>query len=300
MIDLKNITPPTIVEELSFESIFSAMLSDLQARDSAFTALVESDPAYKILEVCAYRELLIRQRVNDGAKAVMLAYAVGSDLENLGALVNVSRKLIIPEDLTTNPVTNAVYEDDESLRYRIQTAFTGLSTAGPKSSYLFHALSVDTIKDANIVGPPTVPNGNVKVIIVSTLGDGTATQAQIDAVYAKLNDDNIRPLTDFLTVESATILPYKLNLTLHIRKDWDSAVVISQATAKVREYCESVRKVGYEVWDSSIIASATVPGVDRVVLNVVDGSINTSLYVTYNKCSYLTGLIINTQVISYT
>ena len=72
-VDLSRLVAPTVVETLDFETIFAAMLADLQARDSAFSALVESDPAYKILEVAAYRELLIRQRVNDAGRAVMLA-----------------------------------------------------------------------------------------------------------------------------------------------------------------------------------------------------------------------------------
>lgn len=90
-IDLSQLPAPTIVESLDFESILATMLADLQAREPTFTALVESDPAYKILEVCAYRELLIRQRVNDAARGVMLAYATGADLDQIGALFNVKR-----------------------------------------------------------------------------------------------------------------------------------------------------------------------------------------------------------------
>ena len=54
---------------------------------AAFTALVESDPAWTILEVAAYRELLLRQRINDASRAVMLAFATGADLEHLGQSV---------------------------------------------------------------------------------------------------------------------------------------------------------------------------------------------------------------------
>ena len=97
-VDLSQLAPPNVVEALDFESIFASMLADLRARDSAFTALVESDPAYKILEVAAYRELLIRQRVNDAAKAVMVAYAAGADLDQIAANYDVARLLITPAD----------------------------------------------------------------------------------------------------------------------------------------------------------------------------------------------------------
>lgn len=52
-IDLSTVPAPNVVQALNFETILAEMLADLQARDSVFTALVESDPAYKILEVAA-------------------------------------------------------------------------------------------------------------------------------------------------------------------------------------------------------------------------------------------------------
>lgn len=61
-VDLSQLPAPSVVETLDFETILQAMLDDLLARDPDFSALVESDPAYKILEVAAYRELLLRQR----------------------------------------------------------------------------------------------------------------------------------------------------------------------------------------------------------------------------------------------
>ena len=73
-IDLSRLAAPDVVEALDFEAILAEMLADLRGRDSAFTALTEADPAYKILEVAAYRELLIRQRINEAARSVMLAY----------------------------------------------------------------------------------------------------------------------------------------------------------------------------------------------------------------------------------
>lgn len=120
-LDLSQLPPPEVVEGLSFETILAEMTADLKARDPAFDALVESDPAMKILEVAAYRELLLRQRVNDAARGVMLAYAAGADLDHLGALFGVKRltgtkyhdKVVISGVL--NPMINGVLlrgEDD--------------------------------------------------------------------------------------------------------------------------------------------------------------------------------------------
>ncbi len=59
-VDLSQLRAPGVIEDLNFETILQGMLADLQARDPEFSALVESDPAFKILQVAAFRELLLR------------------------------------------------------------------------------------------------------------------------------------------------------------------------------------------------------------------------------------------------
>jgi phage-related baseplate assembly protein len=192
-IDLSTLSAPSVVEPLDYLTILNAMVTDLQARDSAFSALVESDPAWKILEVCAYREFLLRQRVNDASRAVMLAYATGTDLENLGAIFGTTRKTITPADLTALPPTAAVMESDSDFRYRITLALEGLSTAGPEGSYLYHALQSPNVIDASIVGPPTVAAGNVLVTLLGPIGSGSVTSSVISEVAGILNAEDVRP-----------------------------------------------------------------------------------------------------------
>jgi phage-related baseplate assembly protein len=297
-INLSNVPAPQVVETLSYETILSEMLSDLQSRDATFTGLVESDPAYKILEVSAYRELIIRQRINDSAKSIMLAYATGYDLEQLGANFGVVRKTLIEGNPNANPPIDAVLEEDSDLRYRIQTALNSLSTAGPKSSYLYHALSVDGVKDVAVAGPPTVSAGRVRVTVLSAVRDGTTTQELLDAVSLKLSSDEIRPLTDEVVVQGATIVPYNLNITIYTKPEWDADIIKQQATDNILEYCESIRKVGWTVRRTGIYASAFVAGVERVTINTVGDSLTSSsdLSIGNTSASYLTALVINTTL----
>ncbi len=81
-----------IVEKLSYEEIFSRMKEELVRRDETFTALVESDPAIKILEVAAWRELLLRERINEAVKSNLLKFATGEDLDNLAEFCGVERQ----------------------------------------------------------------------------------------------------------------------------------------------------------------------------------------------------------------
>lgn len=291
-IDLSTVPAPSVVEALSYETILAAMLADLQARDTAFTALVESDPAYKILEVAAYRELLIRQRVNDGARAVMLAYATGSDLENLSALFGVTRKTLDEGDATALPPIPPTFETDAALRYRTQLALEGLSTAGPIGAYQFHALSVDGVKDAGIQGPPDTDPGEVLVTILSATGSGTAGAPLIAAVDAALNAEDVRPLTDQVTVQSATIVSYEVIATLYIPTGPDPTAVQTAALASVQAYVESRHRVGLDVRLSGLYAALHVGGVERVTLSAP--GIVADLVTTAVQAPYCTDITLST------
>src|SRR5699024_11217120 len=101
----------------------------------------ESSPLTNRLEENAYRELVWRQRVNEAAQAVMLAYACGADLDNLAALLDVARNVIEPADPEARPPRPATLESDHDFRARILLLLEGLSVSGPPGAYRYHALS---------------------------------------------------------------------------------------------------------------------------------------------------------------
>jgi phage-related baseplate assembly protein len=292
-IDLSTVPVPNVVEALSYETILAAMLTDLQERDPQFTALVESDPAYKILEVAAYRELLIRQRVNDGARAVMLATATGTDLENLGALFGVTRKTLDAGDATAIPPVPPTYETDAELRYRIQLALEGMSTAGPVGAYEYHALSVDGVKSVGIQGPPDTDPGDVLVTILSAEGDGAAGSPLIAAVDAALNAEDVRPLTDQVTVQSATIIPYEIIATLYVSPGPDPEAVRLNALASVQAFVASRHSVGADVRLSALYAALHVGGVDRVTLTAP--GVTADVVCTAEQAPYCTDITLSTD-----
>lgn len=152
-INLAQLPLPDAVETLDFEAIVAAMKADLIARMPGLEAVMqlESDPLNVLVEVCAYRELLIRARANDAVRAVHLATATGADLDNLAALFGVARLTMLPANPATVPPTAAVMEADAALRLRAQMALAGFSTAGPSAAYEFHARSADArVRDAAV------------------------------------------------------------------------------------------------------------------------------------------------------
>jgi phage-related baseplate assembly protein len=265
-VNLSELAAPDVVETLSFESIFSAMLADLKARDTAFTALVESDPAYKILEVAAYREVLVRQRVNEAAKAVMLAFARGSDLDHIGANFNVGRLLIDAGDPDALPPVAPTYEADDDYRSRIPLSLESYTTAGSEGSYVFHGLSASgDVKDISAVSSEP---GEVVVYVLSRDGDGTASDELLDLVEAALNGETVRPMTDQVTVQSASIVEYSITAVLTLYPGPSSAVVLEAAQAAVEAYVEANHRMGYDVNLSAIYRALHQPGVQKVDLTL--------------------------------
>lgn len=291
-IDLSTVPVPGVVQTLSFETILAEMLADLRARAPEFTALVESDPAYKILEVAAYRETLIRQRVNDGARAVMLATATGADLENLGALFGVDRKTLDPGNPTALPPVPPTLETDAALRYRIQLALEGMSTAGPVGAYEYHALSVDGVKSVGIQGPPDTTPGTVRVTILSATGNGAAGTPLVNAVAAVLNSEDVRPLTDTVVVQSASVVSYEVIATLYVSPGPDPLTVQASALASVQAFVADRHKVGADIRLSALYAALHVGGVDRVTLSAP--GVVADLICTAVQAPFCTGITLST------
>lgn len=286
-IDLSQLPPPDIVEQLDCESIYQSMLADFRALYPDFGALLESDPAIKMLELAAYRELQLRARINDAARACLLAYAGGADLEHLAAFFDVERLVTDPGDPTATPPIPPTYETDASLRYRTQLAPEGFSTAGPEGAYRFHALSASgDVADVAIDSPEPV---HVVVTVLSADGDGTPSAELLTTVEQALNDEDVRPLTDRVSVRGAEIRPYRIEARLIIYPGPTPAPVLDAARGAVERYAQSVRRLGADVTRSGLIAALYQPGVQDVVLVEPDASVVCASH----QASHCTGIDIS-------
>ncbi|WBO60542.1 baseplate J/gp47 family protein [Acidocella sp. MX-AZ03] len=285
-IDLSALPAPQVVQQIDFETVLAAMLADLQARDPTFTALLESDPAYKILEVVAYRETLLRQQMNDASVGLMLAYAEGGDLDQIGVNYGVTRLTITPANNTTIPPTAAVMETDSAFRARIQLSLEGYSSAGPSGAYLYFAKSASgDVLDASVTSPQP---GTVLVTVLSQTGTGGAPQATLDAVSAALNSTSVRPLCDTVQVQSASIVSYSIVATLTLASTADQATVLANAQAAAQAYATARHKVGLPVYVVGVISALMVTGVVDAVLAAP--GITTDLAITDLQASYCTGI----------
>lgn len=271
-VDLSKLPAPEIVEPLDYETILRQRIARQREIFAASGLLpdwnptLEGDIVVKLLEEGAYREFLMRQRVNEGAKAVMLAFATGSDLDHLAANLETARLTVTPADDSTIPPTPAVMETNDSLRARAQLAFEGLSTAGPEGAYLYHALSADPrVLDVAITSPTP---GVVVVTILSTEPGGIASADLLDVVRAAIAGvgDGVRPFTDFVTVQAATPIPYGFTARLDLRDGVSAEVAKPASEAALAAFVAKQRRLGEPVTVDGLHAAARVEGVRRVTL----------------------------------
>ncbi|CAB3965509.1 MULTISPECIES: baseplate J/gp47 family protein [Burkholderia] len=288
-IDLSQLPSPDVVETIDYETLLAARKArfvslypaDEQAEIAATLAL-ESEPVVKLLQENAYREIVLRQRVNDAARAVMLAYAVGTDLDHLAALFGIRRLTITPADPEHDVA--AVMESDTDLRARTQLAPQSLSVAGPEGAYVSHARNADgRVLDASAVSPAPC---EVLVSVLARDGDGTADPALIAAVAAALQADDVRPLTDKVTVRGAEILRYQVRARLVFFAGPDRAVALAEANRAMKKYTESMHRLGMEVTLDGIYAAARAAGVQKVILE----SPLAGLPATKQQAPYCTGI----------
>ncbi|WP_421633405.1 baseplate assembly protein [Enterobacter ludwigii] len=268
VINLSALAVPDALVVPDAADIFTRWLARLRELDPEFDALVESDPAYKQGEINAYQLTLAFQRVNDAVRAVFLASARGADLDQLGAGFNVSRLVINPGDPDAVPPVDPVYEDDDAFRERIQLSWAQLNTAGARNAYRFHAKSADNdVLDADAYGPETHNRpGEVDVYVLSRTGNGQAGLILIETVMNTLSADEVRPLTDFVSVKSAEITPYTLEAELEIPDGPDAQTVLDNAIDVVTAYTELSHRINTLVPLDAFYASLRQPGVARVRL----------------------------------
>ncbi|WP_034911897.1 baseplate assembly protein [Erwinia sp. 9145] len=271
IIDLNQLPAPNVVETLDFEALLAERKATLislfpgeQQEAVARTLALESEPLTKFLEENAYREVIWRQRVNEAARAVMLAYAENADLDLLAANNNTVRLTITPGDSSTLPPTPAVMESDTDLRLRAQQAFEGLSVAGPIGAYEYHGRSADgRVADISVVSPTPA---SVTINVLSREGDGTASEALLAVVQKALSADNVRPVGDRVTVQSAEIVPYQIDATLYFYPGPEAEPLRQAAEQQLKTYISSQHRLGRDIRQSAIYAALHVEGVQRVEL----------------------------------
>jgi phage-related baseplate assembly protein len=241
---------------------------------------LEFDPIKITQENSTFFELALRDRVNQAARAVTLAYAVGSDLDAIASRY-------------PGGVPRLPDERDDRYRRRVWLSPNVLSPHGTAESYVFWALTADpTLHDASAT--TIEATGKVFVTIMAESGNvagmvwerkidpltglflstraepvfnPTPTLQQIVDVRKYILDEARRGLTDEINTygPKITTINYKCRIWLFPNVSVDIAITaIEQALA---ELIEKQRWIGYDHSRMEIDAALAQVGVHHAIID---------------------------------
>lgn len=185
----------------------------------------------------------------------------------IGAISNILTPIDYISKAENITITSGGADDEtaEQLRERIRLAPEKYSNAGSYGAYRYHTLSVhQSITDVAIISPsPGIVN-----VYPLTL-NGNPTEELIKKVQDHLNEEDVRPLTDYVRVKSPENIDFSINAGIILYSYADIDSVKKTIDERFNEYkLQLSEKLGKNVVATQIIAILnSIYGVYKVNLN---------------------------------
>lgn len=262
VIALEQLPPMAVLETISTEAIMDARMARLvelwSENDPPAGAVydvetTEFDPLKINQQASTYFELMLRDRVNQAARAVTLAFAIGSDLDAIASRY-------------PGGVPRLSGETDDRYRRRIWLSANLESPHGTFEAYVFWALTADpTLRDASAT---TVRGtGKITVTCMAAGASPTPTTAQLGAVLSYINNEARRGLTDIVMVAPPRITTTKYRIRVWLYPGFEQTAVMASINASIAALIEKQRWIGYDHTRMAIDAALAKPGVYNAVID---------------------------------
>ncbi len=164
----------------------------------------------------------------------------------------------------TKTTGGAEREEDEDYYNRMRESMESFSTAGPANSYVYHAKSVSAaVSDV----AATSPEPGVVDVRVLLQNSEQPTEAVIAEIEEKLNAEDVRPLTDVVTVSAPEEDQFEIDITFYIERNnqTSSNIIERDARAAVEKYISwQTSKMGRDINPSYLVQTVMSAGIKRV------------------------------------
>ena len=171
---------------------------------------------------------------------------------------------------TSNPAINSIVvaasatggnerEDDDTYRDRIREYGLASVSTGPEQQYEAAAEAVSS----NIVDAKALNLGDGQVGIYLIFSDQTGKEAIMQAVLAALSAEDVRPLTDLVSVYEATDIQYTLNVEYQADNSSATAAAIASAVSEYQDWQD--KTIGLAFNPDRFMASLYQAGCTRVI-----------------------------------
>lgn len=200
-----------------------------------------------------------------------------------------ARPYLVSATNTTVTSAGAEQETDENLRERYLLSLSRSATAGSADSYKYHARSANpSIVDVEIT------TTGADVYIYPLLNNGEVTpQAILDAVFAAVNPETVRPLNDKPHVLSPTKITYELNVRIILKKGVILSTNRDLVTSAISAFAiKKSKKLGEDITESQLTAA----GMNE---NVYDISFDGFTDIVVDKKSFAALSAINIVSVTY-
>lgn len=250
--DFSSLPPPEVIKTFYFETILAERMDDLRQR--LVTSGIDYDVGnletdiLKIVHLAdTYREVALRTAINDAAKANLLAFALRSDLDHLGAFYDVYR---------------LEGEVDEAYRSRLIIEIKGRSPGGSAYWYEAAARRSDVrIRSVKVYREAFWPI--IHIAVLSRENGGIPDQAMMNAVTTEVMSERVRLLNDTLIVDPAVATGTNIEADIWLLPD--AAFGILDALPEIlRQAWLAESEIGFDLELSWIESRLHVSGVKRV------------------------------------
>lgn len=272
-LDLAALPAPQAVQPWAYDAVLAARMAtylhewDLaRAIDTDLPAYdvdkMETDPAKRLQRAGAMREGLMLQRVNEAVLAVMWASAIGSDLDQLGALVGLKRRALVEADPTAVPPVEAVMESDDEYRARGPIALD--ATAIGYSGGTYRSIVLQAAPEVKAIAILRPGGGRIDLVLQGRGADGSVA----DDVVARVRDivlDNDE-LTDIVAVRSAVPKPYDIVAEAIVPSGPAIAPVKAASEAALATAAVALQESGATVPTDALIAAGRVAAMRKFTL----------------------------------
>lgn len=218
--------------------------ADILTAGTAMTA--DGEVYYLLVEdvaITGYSQTITAEIVADRTGSITNGLIAGTQMQ-----MQSSHPAINSIIVATDAVGGREKEDDEAYRERIRQYVLASVSTGPARQYEAAAMAVSSvIVDAKAVN---LTAGVVGIYLI--LSDDTGASALIQAVEDALNGQDVRPLTDTVSVYQATDILY----TINVQYESDNSISTNRALAQAVE--------DYQQWQDNTIGLAFNP--DRLMV----------------------------------
>ncbi|APX17812.1 hypothetical protein BWR17_18145 (plasmid) [Phaeobacter inhibens] len=293
-IDLDRLPPPEFIDQPDFADILAARktrllevakdlgASEAELAEAAAALELESEPLVQILQEDSYREVGLRAEVQDAGMERLLAFASDGNLDHIAVEFGVERAVVIPADPSANPPVQEVQESDARLRRRTQLAPESYTTCGTEGMLIYWALNASPLVKS--VKPVSPAPAQVILTILSTEGDGTASQELIDTVLREVEPRS--PLGTQVLVQSAEILTYEAHAMITVFDGPDAEVLREASEEDLRAFTEERHQLGHDITIAGLHGAIWQANLHNISL----GDFAADLIVEPHQAAYCTGL----------